>query len=138
MYCNNCGQFIDPGNSKCSYCGTPINDELNNVNYDGGLKKSLDEKDKKNPIIFAACSLISFILGIVAKNIPFLSLILLLLSFVLSEIGIKQSKKYNSKLWKIINSILGVISILYFFLKCNFYNIFQIDCFRNHYHLIYQ
>lgn len=70
--------------------------------------------NKKTPMIFAVSSLVTFILGVLTKNSSIIPLILFFVSFILSEIGIKQSKKYGSKVFKIINIILGVISILYF------------------------
>ena len=114
MYCNTCGQFVEYGNSKCPNCGAKVNYSQNNIDYYDSTDALLDGGSRKLPIILACSSLISFILGIVAQKVSFLALILFLISFILSEIGIKQSKKYNLKLWKIINSILGIISILYF------------------------
>ncbi len=114
MYCNTCGQFVEDGNTNCPNCGAIVNNSQTNVDYYDSTYESLDGENRKLPIILAISSLISFILGIVAKKIYFLALILFLVSFILSEIGIKQSKKYDLKLWKIINSILGIISIIYF------------------------
>lgn len=84
-------------------------------NYDE-TDEFLNGKSKKLSIIFAIFSFGCFILAIIVKNILLLSLLLFLISFIFSEVGIKYSKRYNLKLWKIVNSILGVVSIVCFVL----------------------
>lgn len=66
MYCNECGKELKDGAKFCGYCGTKLEQKIEEEQPKGNISKKQKEKGKKKTIIIISCILltIALIVGI--------------------------------------------------------------------------